>query len=90
MTSTVITDTSPATDASTRSLSSTPLRERPPRGRLVDAATETENRLSENARDRNERLTFGAVDVSWTSPLRNVAWLANETIGRGTAWAGVL
>ncbi len=39
--------TSPATAASTRSPSSTPTQERPPRGRPVDAATDIGNRLGE-------------------------------------------
>jgi hypothetical protein len=39
----------------------------------VDAATGTANRLRERTHEVSGSPTFGAVDVSWTSPLRNVA-----------------
>lgn len=50
----------------------------PPRGRQVDAAVETANPLGDNRCGVANSLTFGAVDVSWMSPLRNVTTIDNE------------
>jgi hypothetical protein len=61
--------TSPVTAASTRSRSSTPLHEKPLRGRLVDAAVAAGNPLAERTQGVREVQLIGVVDVSWTSPL---------------------
>lgn len=39
----------------------------------ADVTTGTGNRLGESAHELSRLPTFGAVDVSWTSPLRNFA-----------------
>ena len=66
-----------ATGASTPSRFSTRSLLTTARGRTVDVATDTLNPLGESSHALIEPLNFGAVDVSWTSPLRNVACSAN-------------
>jgi hypothetical protein len=44
----------------------------------VDVAIDRAIPLAESARAVAETLTFGAVDVSWTPPLRNVVQAVNE------------
>ena len=44
----------------------------------MDVAAKRENPLSDSAQAITDTLTFGAVDVSWTPPPRNVASPANE------------
>jgi hypothetical protein len=51
----------------------------PPRGRQVDAAAEPANPLGDNGCSTGNSLTFGAVDVSWTPPLRNAFFADNES-----------
>jgi hypothetical protein len=46
----------------------------------VDVATDTANPLGESSHALIESLNFGAVDVSWTSPPRNVACSANAKV----------
>jgi hypothetical protein len=70
---------SPATDAITLRRCSTPTRAIPPRGRQVDVAAEPANRLGESGCSTGNSLTFGAVDVSWTPPLRNVSFTDNKS-----------
>jgi len=51
----------------------------PPRGRQVDVAAEPANPLGDSGCSIANSLTFGAVGVSWTPPLRNVSLTDNET-----------
>jgi hypothetical protein len=51
----------------------------PPRGRQVDAAAEPASPLGDSRCSVVNQLTFGAVDVSWTSPLRNVSFTDNQS-----------
>ena len=44
----------------------------------MDVAIDRRSPLAESPRAVAETLTFGAVDVSWTSPLRNVVQAVNE------------
>jgi hypothetical protein len=53
----------------------------PPRGRWVDAAAELANPFGENGCRVARSLTFGAVDVSWTSPRRHVFHSDNQSSG---------
>ena len=64
---------SPSTAANALSRSSTPARETPPRGRPVDVASNAGNPLSKSVCAFAELLRFGALDVSWTPLLHNVA-----------------
>ena len=47
----------------------------------MDVAAEPANPLGESGCGIGNSLTFGAVDVSWTPPLRNVTLSDNETTG---------
>jgi len=46
----------------------------------MDAATEPANALGATVRTPVDPTTFGAVDVSWTPPLRNVFLPDNKTV----------
>jgi len=52
----------------------------------MDVVTETGSPLADSVHAFAESLTFGAVDVLWTSPLRNVVRSAHES----SAFAGAL
>jgi hypothetical protein len=45
----------------------------------MDVVDDRESRLTETARAVAETVTFGAVDVSWTPPVRNVFVCDNES-----------
>jgi hypothetical protein len=45
----------------------------------MDAAAETANSLGDSRCGVVNSLTFGAVDVFWTWPLRNVSIIDNES-----------
>jgi hypothetical protein len=46
----------------------------------MDVARRSGNPLTDSDRNVADPLTFGVVDVSWTSPLQNVAKGANKTV----------
>lgn len=56
----------------------TPPRTIPPRGRHVDVAAELPSPLGDSGCSLANSLTFGAVDISSTSPLQNVFFTENE------------
>ena|SRR5713101_7442971 len=78
--------TSRATAATTPSRYSMPRRANAPRGRRVDVAAKPASPLGQSGCSIANSLTFGAVDVSWTPPLRNVSRSDNvSTCGAGAS-----